>query len=84
MNANWDAPENITRLSTIVCARLRPDPTDTAPKEAPKAAAYSPIPAAARRIAPRCGTVGRSGIGGLAHLRRKSARVVVMASSSQQ
>lgn len=39
MKANWEAPVNITRLSTAVCHTLSPDATDTAPNDAPKAAA---------------------------------------------
>ena len=58
MNANWDAPVNITRLSTNVWATLSPDPTETAPNVTAKAPAYSPIPTAARRIAPRWGRTG--------------------------
>ena len=30
-NASWEAPENITRLSTMVWATESPDPTETAP-----------------------------------------------------
>src|SRR5829696_3073977 len=34
--ANCEAPENITRLSTMVCAIDRPDATETAPNAAPR------------------------------------------------
>ncbi len=37
--ANCEAPENITRLSSMVWGRLRPEPTETAPNDAPNAAA---------------------------------------------
>ncbi len=33
--ANWEAPENITRLRIIVWPTVSPLPTDTAPKVAP-------------------------------------------------
>ena len=57
--ANCDAPENITRLSTMAWATLSPEPTATAPYAIPNAPAYRPIPTAARRIGPRS-TVGSS------------------------
>ena len=34
--ANCEAPENITRLKIMVWPTVRPLPTDTAPKVAPK------------------------------------------------
>jgi hypothetical protein len=37
--ANWDAPVNITKLSTMVWATVSPEPIEMAPKEAPKAMA---------------------------------------------
>ena len=37
--ANCEAPVNMTTLSAQVCTTLSPDATDTAPKDAPKAAA---------------------------------------------
>ena len=37
--ANCEAPVNITRLSTMVWARVNPELTEIAPKEAPKASA---------------------------------------------
>jgi hypothetical protein len=35
MKANWDAPENMRRLNTMVCHTLKPNATATAPKETP-------------------------------------------------
>jgi hypothetical protein len=35
MKANWDAPENMRRLSTIVCHTVKPSATESAPKETP-------------------------------------------------
>src|SRR5690554_4894186 len=52
-SANCEAPVNITRLSTTVWAMLRPEATDTAPKDAPNAAAYAPMPIASRLTARR-------------------------------
>ena len=49
-NANCDAPENITTLSTIVWATLSPEPIATAPYATANAPAYRPIPTAPRRI----------------------------------
>ena len=37
----------------MVWPTLSPEPTDTAAKDAPNAAAYSPMPMAARRMVPR-------------------------------
>jgi hypothetical protein len=54
--ANCDAPVNITKLSTMVWPTVNPEPMEIAPKEAPKAMAYRPMPAAARTIAPRSGS----------------------------
>jgi hypothetical protein len=33
--ANWEAPENISKLRTMVCHTLNPRATDKAPKEMP-------------------------------------------------
>jgi hypothetical protein len=35
MKANWDAPENINKLSTAVCGTLNPNATARAPNEIP-------------------------------------------------
>jgi hypothetical protein len=35
IKANWDAPENMRRLNTMVCHTLNPKATESAPKEMP-------------------------------------------------
>lgn len=45
-NANCEAPVNITSESAQVCSTVSPEPTDTAPNEAP----YRPVATATPRL----------------------------------
>jgi hypothetical protein len=35
IKANWEAPENMSKLNTIVCPTEKPRATDKAPKDTP-------------------------------------------------
>src|SRR5947208_14193258 len=58
MNANCEAPVNITRESAQVCSTDRPAAPDTAPNDAPYSPVARPTPSPSRTIARRSASVG--------------------------
>ena len=75
--ANCEAPENITRLSTMAWATLSPDPTATAPNAIPNAAGVQPKADGRPKDRRPLNRFGRR-----THPAKKSARVVVISSWS--
>src|SRR4051812_8985176 len=61
MKANCEPPVNITRLSTLACATVRPAATASAPNETPYAPVATPMDRAWRRTAARAGSDVTSG-----------------------